>query len=127
MMNQYKYSLPIYFEDTDHTGVVYHPNYLKYFERARLEILGVEKISKVWEEKGVTPAIYKIDVTYKNPVFFGDRIDIYSSYKMDGKFKVIWHQLAWARGVIAAEAETQIIAVDIKKKLVPFPDDMSSQ
>ena len=37
------FSLPIriYYEDTDHSGVVYHPNFLKYFERAREEVLGV--------------------------------------------------------------------------------------
>ena len=61
-MAQFKYSIPVYFEDTDHTGVVYHPNYLKYFERARLDILGVEEMSKLWQEKGVTPAIYKIEI-----------------------------------------------------------------
>ena len=31
--------LKIYIEDTDFQGVVYHSNYLKYFERARSEFL----------------------------------------------------------------------------------------
>jgi len=29
----------VYYEDTDVGGIVYHPNYLKYFERARTEYL----------------------------------------------------------------------------------------
>ncbi|HEX2769708.1 MAG TPA: thioesterase family protein, partial [Geobacteraceae bacterium] len=29
----------IYYEDTDAGGVVYHANYLRYFERARTEYL----------------------------------------------------------------------------------------
>ncbi len=33
------YQLRVYYEDTDAGGIVYHANYLKYFERARTEWL----------------------------------------------------------------------------------------
>ncbi|MBU2768928.1 tol-pal system-associated acyl-CoA thioesterase, partial [Acidithiobacillus ferrivorans] len=29
----------VYYEDTDHGGVVYHANYLRFMERARTEML----------------------------------------------------------------------------------------
>ena len=32
-----RYPLRVFYEDTDASGVVYHANYLKYFERARTE------------------------------------------------------------------------------------------
>ncbi len=35
----FKWSVRIYFEDTDSGGVVYHSNYLKFMERARTEWL----------------------------------------------------------------------------------------
>ena len=35
------YKLNIYYEDTDHSGYVYHANYLRFFERARSELIGV--------------------------------------------------------------------------------------
>ena len=35
----HSHQLTIYYEDTDLTGSVYHANYLKYFERAREELL----------------------------------------------------------------------------------------
>ena len=45
MENQeYHFEVEIYYEDTDHSGWVYHPNYLKYFERAREHSLGREKL-----------------------------------------------------------------------------------
>ena len=31
----------VYYEDTDFTGVVYHANYLRFFERGRSEMLRV--------------------------------------------------------------------------------------
>ena len=36
----------IYIEDTDFQGVVYHSNYLKYFERSRSEFLSYANISQ---------------------------------------------------------------------------------
>ena len=35
----FEHRLRIYFEDTDAGGIVYHANYLRYFERARGELL----------------------------------------------------------------------------------------
>ena len=40
MQNNHRFSVQVYYEDTDHSGVVYHANYLKFFERAR-ELLDV--------------------------------------------------------------------------------------
>lgn len=35
----FEWPVRIYYEDTDAGGIVYHSNYLKYFERARTEML----------------------------------------------------------------------------------------
>lgn len=35
----FEWPITIYYEDTDAGGVVYHANYLKFFERARTELL----------------------------------------------------------------------------------------
>ncbi|OBT15961.1 tol-pal system-associated acyl-CoA thioesterase [Vibrio sp. UCD-FRSSP16_10] len=35
----FRWPVRIYYEDTDAGGIVYHSNYLKYFERARTEML----------------------------------------------------------------------------------------
>ncbi|CAM2883632.1 tol-pal system-associated acyl-CoA thioesterase [Vibrio rarus] len=36
---QFRWPIRIYYEDTDAGGIVYHSNYLNYFERARTEML----------------------------------------------------------------------------------------
>ncbi|HGI9355066.1 TPA: thioesterase family protein, partial [Vibrio cholerae] len=38
-MNTFHWPVTVYYEDTDAGGVVYHANYLKFFERARTEML----------------------------------------------------------------------------------------
>ena len=65
MPTQSSFSVRVYYEDTDHSGVVYHANYLKYFERAREHLLGVDELVALWNEQGVGFVVYRADITYK--------------------------------------------------------------
>ena len=56
----YHHEVQIYYEDTDHSGAVYHPSFLKYFERAREHVLGIENLSRLWHEQGIGFAVYKV-------------------------------------------------------------------
>ncbi|KXF81629.1 tol-pal system-associated acyl-CoA thioesterase [Enterovibrio coralii] len=38
-LHPFCWPIRVYYEDTDAGGIVYHANYLKYFERARTELL----------------------------------------------------------------------------------------
>lgn len=40
----------IYYEDTDFSGYVYHANYLKFFERAREDLIGLELLKTAYQE-----------------------------------------------------------------------------
>ncbi|MDO6497372.1 tol-pal system-associated acyl-CoA thioesterase [Photobacterium sanguinicancri] len=42
----FNWPITVYYEDTDAGGVVYHSNYLKYFERARTELLRNSGVSQ---------------------------------------------------------------------------------
>ncbi len=44
--NTHYYFTRIFYEDTDTAGIVYHANYLKYFERARTSLLNLIKIDQ---------------------------------------------------------------------------------
>lgn len=71
----YRFSVQIYYEDTDHSGVVYHPNYLKYFERARENLIGTDALVKLWEEDGVGFSVYKAKMGFLDGATFGERLD----------------------------------------------------
>ena len=45
--NEHFYYLRVYYEDTDAGQIVYHTNYLKYFERARTSLLNLLNIDQV--------------------------------------------------------------------------------
>ncbi len=58
------FSTQVYYEDTDHSGVVYHANYLKFFERAREDIIGVKTLSSMWHEGQIGFAVYKTSLGF---------------------------------------------------------------
>ncbi|HEY4485232.1 MAG TPA: YbgC/FadM family acyl-CoA thioesterase [Nitrospiria bacterium] len=69
--------VPIYYEDTDCGGVVYYANYLRYFERARTEYLRERGIDLgEWAQKGFTFVVTHVEVEYKAPARYADRLEI---------------------------------------------------
>ena len=54
----------VYYEDTDFTGVVYHANYLRYFERGRSEMLRVMGTPPDREDHGAF-AVTRVTIDYR--------------------------------------------------------------
>ena len=67
----------IYYEDTDAGGVVYHANYLKYFERARTEYLRERgfSVAELAAAGHVFPVI-RMEVDLKAPARHDDLLTI---------------------------------------------------
>ncbi|MBC7507082.1 MAG: YbgC/FadM family acyl-CoA thioesterase [Sandarakinorhabdus sp.] len=66
----------VYFEDTDHTGIVYHANYLRYMERARTEMLrhaGVLHAVAMAANDGFW-AVHAMAITWHNPARIDDEL-----------------------------------------------------
>ena len=71
----------VYYEDTDHGGVVYYANYLKFMERARSEFLrcaGLE-LDAIEAEHGVMFAVTEANIRYHTPARFNDLLTVVSS------------------------------------------------
>ncbi len=79
-MNEFHFSVRVYYEDTDSGGVVYYANYLKFMERARAEwlrSLGFEQDVLV-RDPGVVFAVRSVHVDYHRPARFNDLLNIRS-------------------------------------------------
>ena len=74
------FPLRVYFEDTDITGVVYHPNYLKYMERARsdaLRLMAIDHRDALESGLGYF-TIANIAIKYLRPAHLDDTLTIIS-------------------------------------------------
>ncbi|MEL6344833.1 MAG: YbgC/FadM family acyl-CoA thioesterase [Myxococcota bacterium] len=119
----HSHRVQIYYEDTDFSGVVYHANYLKFFERAREHMIGVESLVRLYEEQGIGFVVYKANMTFREGARFGDNIEIRSTVSLKSAYRAIFKQDVWrddsARPLV--EGEVHLACVDRDNKLVPLP------
>ena len=74
----FTHPIRVYIEDTDAAGIVYHPNHIKFFERARTKMLRECDYTKtrLEEEEQLLFVIKTITVDYKAPAFMDDLLDV---------------------------------------------------
>ncbi|QEN87765.1 tol-pal system-associated acyl-CoA thioesterase [Labrys sp. KNU-23] len=80
VLNETCHRLPlrVYYEDTDFSGIVYHANYLRFFERGRTEFiraLGVDQLA-LHRDEGVAFAVRSIQVEFLRPALMDDIIEV---------------------------------------------------
>lgn len=72
----------VYFEDTDFSGLVYHANYIKWFERGRsdlLRLIGCDHVALQNGMEGRAPAAFvvrRIEVDYRAPARIDDLLTV---------------------------------------------------
>ena len=85
----------IFIEDTDFQGVVYHANYLKFFERARsnfLSKLGVSQKELRNQDKAFV--VKSIELDYLNSAGLGTEIIVESYVEKKSKARIVFYQKA---------------------------------
>lgn len=118
----------IYMDDTDMTGVVYHANYLKYFEHARTAWLSSYGISQLTvQEKGYYFVIAEAKVQYKRPLQLHDKISISCEPELARPTAVLFKQSITTHESQLLTATGKILVVVIDRltfKPVPVPPDI---
>jgi YbgC/YbaW family acyl-CoA thioester hydrolase len=122
MTNNLVFPVTIYYEDTDITGLVYHPNYFKYFERARSHFFDAQELRRLQMEEGIGVAVYRADVVFKRGASLGDRLEIHSQPALDGHYRVVvQHRVFRADDPqVLVEATVELVCV-ASDKLVKIP------
>jgi acyl-CoA thioester hydrolase len=107
----------VYYEDTDTLGMVYHANYLKYFERARVEwldALGVDLPGLAARERQGF-VVRKVDVTYLKPAALGEEIAATVQVRDVRGCYVELDQTVVRSGETLTQARVQIVYIDLDK------------
>ena len=106
----HRYAVRVFFEDTDLSGVVYHANYLRWFERARsdmLRLLGIGQRS-VQEAGEGAYAVAELTIRYAAPARLDDTVLIESRVEELGAASCRMHQVAFRDTVLLADARLRI-------------------
>jgi acyl-CoA thioester hydrolase len=117
---QHWISVRVYYEDTDFTGMVYHANYLRFFERGRSDHLrdaGISHQSLLDRPDPAAFTLTNVNVTYKRPAKVDDLLQIRTRYLgMDGP-RIRFEQACLRDGQIIAEAEITAVMIHADGRL----------
>lgn len=126
-MNPFNWSIRVYYEDTDAGGVVFYANYLKFFERARTEMLrhfGFEQ-DQLIKVQNLIFVVRSVTVDYLKPARFNDLIDVTSAVIEKKKTSLIFKQSILREDILLCDAEIRIACLDAQTmKPKPIPTEI---
>ncbi len=110
---EHHFQVRVYFEDTDLTGVVYHANYLRFFERARSDMVALAGADmRAVHEAGIGAyALRAANVRYHAPARLADDLVVVSRLMRLRPAALDIHQRVMRERTIVAEAEIEAVFV----------------
>ena len=121
----HRYAIRAHFEDTDLSGVVYHANYLRWFERARsdmLRLLGIDQRAAYEAGEGAY-AVAEIAIRYAAPARLDDVVMIETRTEELRAATCRLHQRAYRDGILLADAHVRVgfVGADGRPRRQPAP------
>ena len=108
------YAVRVYYEDTDLSGITYHANYLRWFERARsdlLRLLGIDQREAIETGEGAY-ALSEVSLKYLRPAKLDDDVVIETRCTELGADSCRVHQIArrvsWGGDEMLCEAHLRV-------------------
>ena len=104
------YAVRVYYEDTDLSGITYHANYLRWFERARSDLLRMLEIDQraAIESAGGAYAVSELNLKYVRPAKLDDDVVIETTCTELGAASCRMHQIARREDDILCEAHLRV-------------------
>ena len=112
--NPFVWPITIYYEDTDVGGVVYHSNYLKFFERARTELLRSIGVSqqKLFAEH-ISFVVRHMDIDFLRGAQLDEQLQVQTWVESIGRATLIFvQQLVRADNTILCRALVKIACIN---------------
>ncbi len=78
----------------------------------------------MWHNQGIGFAVYTINIKYHDGAVFGDHLDIKTTWKKEGDYRVIFSHEAWRPNAtkVAVSCTLELVCLGPNKKLMPIPD-----
>lgn len=123
------YPIRVFYEDTDFSGLVYHANYLKYFERGRssfLKLIGISH-SDLWQDQGIAFTIRKFQIEYTAPSKIEDQLLIKTTYDKITGARLFITQECLKSDILISKAECEAACISEKGRPTRLPSDIKKK
>lgn len=113
----FEFPVRVYYEDTDAGGVVYHSNYLNFYERARTEYLrklGFEQ--DVLLDQGLAFVVRKCELDYLVAARFNDQLIVTVEIAQLKRASIVFKQkITTVDGNLLSTARVVVVSVALEK------------
>ncbi|MGH8444757.1 MAG: tol-pal system-associated acyl-CoA thioesterase [Solimonas sp.] len=127
-MSRFVLPVRVYYEDTDVSGVVYHANYLRFFERARTEWLRALGLGQdaLMRELGVAFTVANLEIDFRLPARLDDVLEIHTEVPLIRRASIVFEQTLFRAGrpELLARAQVRVGCVgsaDFRPVALPAP------
>ena len=121
-----RFSLRVYYEDTDFGGIVYYANYLKFIERARSEwvrSLGIDQ-SDLKADRNMVFAVRHLVADYLAPAKFDDVLQIITLLQSKTAARLILKQDIFRDKELLFSARVTLVALTQSGKPTRLPAEI---
>jgi len=122
-LHEHTVTVRVRYGETDQMGVVYHPNYLLYFETGRTELLRTAGVAySELEKSGVFLVVTEASLTYRSAARYDEELKVVTRVDHVGKATVGFsYRVLGPSGALLAEGRTVLASVDQAKNPVRLP------
>tara|TARA_Y100000589_G_scaffold253654_1_gene242381 strand:+ start:530 stop:940 length:411 start_codon:yes stop_codon:yes gene_type:complete len=119
----HKTNLRVRYAETDKMGVVYHGNYIQYFEVGRVEYMrDVGIVYADLENKGIGMPVVNIDIDYILPVAYDEELTIETWIESLPTSKIVFHNRALNKsGKEVSRAKVTLVFINSKFRPIKSP------
>ncbi len=113
-MSSFSWPIRVYYENTDAGGVVYHAEYLKFFERGRsewLRNLGFEH-TQLKAEHGIIFVVRDLHIKYLQPARFDELLQVVTTAAEVGRSRLVFEQKLQRSDEVLTAATVEVVCVD---------------
>ena len=114
----------IYYEDTDFTGVVYHANYLRYFERGRSDffrLAGISHTEFLALPEPTAFSIIRIELDFRRAARIDDALLVRTTYDSVTGARLNVSQSITRGEDLLAEAKVTAVCIDLRGRAIRPP------
>jgi acyl-CoA thioester hydrolase len=117
----------IYYEDTDFTGMVYHANYLRYFERGRSDffrLVGISHTEFLNLPEPTAFTLIRIELDFRRAARIDDALLVRTTYDRIQGARLMVSQRIVRGPELIAEAQVQAVCIDLAGRARRPPREM---
>lgn len=125
-MTSHRFDLRVYYEDTDHAGIVYYANYLKFIERARTEWvrdLGIDQ-TELKDDHNIVFAVRRVEADYISPARFDDEIFVETNLVAATKARITLGQIIKREDVTLFRSVVTLVALAASGRPTRLPAEI---